>query len=82
MAVVGSRECDELGIQATEKIVSGFAKGNVVVSGLAKGIDTIAHECAIKNGGRTIAVLGSGIDYCYPFENKALYQEKSKTQTS
>ena len=78
MAVVGSRECDELGVQATEKIVSGFAKGNVVVSGLAKGIDTVAHECTIKNGGRTIAVLGSGIDYCYPPENKALYQEIKK----
>ena len=78
MAVVGSRECVKVGIEATESIVGDFAKGNVVISGLAKGIDAIAHRCAIDNGGRTIAVLGSGIDYCYPFENKKLYDEIKK----
>lgn len=75
MAVVGSRDFNEIGANATELIVGDFAKGNVVISGLAKGIDSIAHECAIRHGGRTIAVLGSGIENCYPAENKELYEE-------
>ena len=78
MAVVGSRDYNDVGAKATEYIVGGFARGNIVVSGLAKGIDTLAHQCAINNGGRTIAVLGSGIDYCYPSENLKLYEEIKK----
>ena len=49
--------------------------GYVIVSGLAKGIDSIAHKGAIEGGGKTVAILGSGIDYCYPSENKELYDE-------
>ena len=78
MAAVGSRDYSDYGKQCTETIIKDIAKGRVVISGLAKGIDTIAHQCAIDHGGRTIAVLGSGIDYCYPSENKELYEEIKK----
>ena len=78
LAVVGSREYSEYGKFCTEKIISEIAKGRVIISGLAKGIDALAHESAIRNGGRTIAVLGSGIDNCYPTENKELYEEIKK----
>ena len=78
LAVVGSRECSELGRESTERIVSEIAKETVIISGLARGIDTIAHQTAIANGGRTIAVLGSGIDNCYPSENQELYKEIKK----
>ena len=78
LGVVGARENSDYGRFCTEKIVSRVAPGRVIVSGLAKGIDAIAHQCAIDNGGRTIAVLGSGIDYCYPPENQELYEEIKK----
>ena len=78
LAVVGSRDYNEYGKFCTEKIVSEIAKGRVIISGLARGIDALAHECAIKNGGRTIAVLGSGIDNCWPPENQELYEEIKK----
>ena len=78
MATVGSREYSDYGKSCTENIISGLARGHVVISGLARGVDTIAHQCAIDNGGRTIAVLGSGLDYCYPSENKELYEEIKK----
>lgn len=78
IAIVGSREYSEYGKTCTETIVNELDKDIVVVSGLARGIDTAAHECAIKNGARTVAVLGSGIDYCYPPENQELYDEIKK----
>lgn len=78
VATVGARECSHYGKSITEKIVGQLAKGRVIISGLAKGVDAYAHECAIRNGGRTIAVLGSGIDNCYPLENKELYEEIKK----
>ena len=78
LAVVGSRDYNEYGKECTERIVSEIAKGRVIVSGLAQGIDAVAHECAMRNGGRTIAVLGSGIDYCWPPENQELYEEIKK----
>ena len=78
LGVVGARDYNEYGKYCTETIIKDVIGGRVLVSGLAKGIDTIAHECAIKNGGRTIAVLGSGIDNCYPAENKELYEEIKK----
>ena len=78
IAVIGARDCTEYGITYTYKIVRGIAKQVNVVSGLARGIDAIAHEAAIRNGGRTIAILGCGIDMCYPAENKALYEEIKK----
>ena len=78
IAVVGSRDFSNYGKHVTERVIAGIIKGKVVVSGLAKGIDAIAHQAAIDNGGRTIAILGSGIDYCYPAENKELYEEIKK----
>ena len=63
IAVVGSRECTEYGAEMTRSIVKEICPSYNVVSGMARGIDAIAHETAIKNGGKTIAVLGGGIDY-------------------
>lgn len=74
ISVVGSRQCSEYGKQATETVVGPLAKNYVIVSGLAKGIDAISHKCAINNGGKTIAILGCGIDKCYPLENLSLYK--------
>ena len=78
VAVVGSRDYSEYGKSCAENVVKDIAKETVIVSGLARGIDAIAHQAAIDNGGRTIAVLGSGIDRCYPAENQSLYDEIKK----
>ncbi len=79
ISVVGSRKCSDYGERMTNKIVSELAsKEFVIVSGLAKGIDSIAHKAALSAGGKTIAVLGSGIDNCYPKENYLLYEEIKK----
>lgn len=76
ISVVGSRKSSKYGEDTTYEIVKGLAqRGYTIVSGLAKGIDSIAHKAAIAGGGKTIAVLGSGIDYCYPIENLELYKE-------
>ena len=75
LAVVGSRKFSEYGQETTEMFVSKLAKDFIIVSGLALGIDSFAHTSAIRNGGRTIAVLGNGINFCYLLENKELYQE-------
>lgn len=78
LAVVGSRQFSSYGKEATSYLVGEMARECIVVSGLASGIDAIAHQAAINNKGRTIAVLGSGIDFCYPEENKELYEEIKK----
>jgi len=76
VAIVGSRQPDRYGRTVTEKLVKELVgNGFTIVSGLAKGIDTMAHKSALKYGGRTIAVLGSGLDYIYPYENRNLYHE-------
>lgn len=67
VAVVGSRDASAAGARRARKIAAQLASaGVVVVSGLAKGIDTAAHEGAIAAGGRTIAVIGTGLDRAYP----------------
>ncbi len=74
IAVVGAREMTENGGKKCAKIVKELVnKGFIIVSGMARGIDTVAHWTAIKNGGRTIAVLGTGVDIIYPPENRELY---------
>ncbi len=78
IAVVGTRAPTQYGKMVAEKLVAELAvRGLTIVSGLARGIDTIAHRTAIKNGGRTLAVLGSGLDVMYPAENERLSQEIS-----
>lgn len=74
VGVVGNRNMTEKGKIATEKIVKELVKdGFAIVSGMAIGIDAVAHWTAINNGGKTIAVLGCGVDIIYPPENKDLY---------
>ncbi len=73
IAVVGARFATVYGRQVTEKLVFDLVKsGLTIVSGLARGIDSIAHRTALDAGGRTIAVLGCGVDLIYPPENKNL----------
>ena len=64
----------------TRLLVGGVAKDIVIVSGLAYGIDAAAHKAAIEAGGKTIGVLGCGINICYPKDNYILYDEMCKTQ--
>lgn len=79
LAVVGSRENTLYGKEATEMLIKGLPKDIVIVSGMAKGIDSIAHRTAINTNHKTIAILGSGVDVCYPINNKDIYKEmKSK----
>ncbi|WNF36637.1 DNA-processing protein DprA [Bacillaceae bacterium IKA-2] len=74
IAIVGSRRCTEDAKRSAEEIARNAAQAGVtVVSGLAKGIDSYAHTACLKNGGKTIAVLGCGVDICYPPEHKSLY---------
>lgn len=80
IAVVGSRKCSEYGKQTAMKIGKATADyGVVLVSGLAKGIDTFGHIGSLRNGGETIAVLGCGPDICYPNENRKIYEEIAGT---
>ena len=75
LAVVGSRKCSEYGRTTAMRIGETAARNNVtVVSGMAKGIDRFAHLGALKAGGKTIAVLGCGVNICYPKENRELYE--------
>jgi DNA processing protein len=73
LAVVGTRSASTYGKQVTERMVTELAQSQVtIVSGLALGIDTIAHTAALDAGGRTIAVVASGLDIIYPPANRAL----------
>lgn len=75
-AVVGSRKISMSGKQITEKIVPDLVRaGMTIVSGLARGVDAVAHRATLMNSGRTIAVLGNGIDAIYPSEHRALAEE-------
>jgi len=74
ISIVGSRNNTVHGAKITEEISSNLAPNYRIVSGLAKGIDAIAHEACLNAGGHTIAVLGNGIDFCYPPENFELYE--------
>ena len=76
LAVVGSRSCSYYGQVQTDKISRALTQiGFTIVSGMARGIDTVAHNCALKAGGRTIAVLGCGLGYTYPKENMMLAEK-------
>ncbi|MFZ6033279.1 MULTISPECIES: DNA-processing protein DprA [Melioribacter] len=76
VAIVGTRKPTNYGIQQAEKFASELVKkGIIIISGLARGIDSYAHRAAINSGGRTIAVIGSGVDVIYPPENARLFKQ-------
>jgi DNA processing protein len=76
VAVVGTRRITSYGKQVTEEIASNLARSGItIVSGLAHGVDTAAHQAALQAGGRTLAVLGSGVDRIYPPENRRLAEQ-------
>jgi DNA processing protein len=80
IAIVGSRRTTLYGQSVAKKLGGELARlGFCIVSGLARGIDTAAHEGALEAGGRTAAVLGTGIDLVYPPENLALYRRLEET---
>ncbi len=73
LAVVGTRRASVYGKQVTEEITTDLAQSKItIVSGLAKGIDTVAHQSALAAGGRSIAVFACGLDIVYPSENARL----------
>lgn len=81
VAIVGSRLASEYGKKITKDIVSFLAKKNInIISGLALGIDSIAHREALKNNLSTYAVLGCGLNICYPKENIAIFEDIINTK--
>jgi DNA processing protein len=81
VAIVGTRRVSPYGRQVTEEIASSLAASGVtVVSGLARGGDAIAHAAALRAGGRTLSVLGSGVDRIYPPENRPLAEKMAAGQ--
>ena len=80
VGIVGTRQPTEYGIKWTRQISTALAKnGFTVVSGMAEGIDTESHSATLKAGGRTIAVMGTGVDVIYPHKNRDLYQQILKS---
>jgi len=76
VAIVGTRKVTPYGRQITEELSSFLAaNGLTVISGLARGVDAIAHQTALKAGGRTIGILGSGVDKIYPPEHRGLAEQ-------
>jgi DNA processing protein len=76
VAVVGTRRITSYGRQVTLDLAAGLARqGITVVSGLARGVDGVAHQAALDSGGRTLAVLGSGVDRVYPPEHRRLAEQ-------
>ena len=76
LAVVGTRRASHYGAAQADRLAYLAAKaGFAIVSGLARGIDTVAHQAALKAGGRTLAVLGGALDKLYPPENRELAEE-------
>ncbi len=74
-AVVGTRYPTKYGVRVTEDFVNELSNRFCIVSGLARGVDSVAHRACLDCMGRTIAVLGCGVDVVYPYENKGLYDE-------
>lgn len=76
LAVVGTRRATIYGKQVTQEMVADLVHNKItIVSGLAKGVDTVAHRTALQNGGRTLAVMASGLDTVYPAENANLARD-------
>jgi DNA processing protein len=77
-AIVGSRDHTPYGATAARLLTSGVARAAVVVSGMARGLDAIAHEAALEACGTTVGVLGNGFGVVYPAANRALYERVSR----
>jgi len=76
IAIVGTRRPSDYGKKNAEKLCKDLVERNLtIVSGMARGIDSVSQRAALNNGGRTIAVIGSGLDVIYPPENKKLFTE-------
>ena len=76
VAIIGARNCSGYGRQLAREFAREIAEAGIqVISGMARGIDGIAGQSAIDVGGKSYAVLGSGVDICYPKENERLYRE-------
>ena len=74
-AVAGSRKCSEYGKKTAMAIGSALGRAGItVVSGMAKGIDNFGHQGVLRSGGHSVAVLGCGVDVCYPVDNRKLYE--------
>lgn len=78
ISVIGSRDNSVYGEKTANYLIKDLCKELIIVSGMARGIDGIAHRAAINNGGKTIAVLGCGINVCYPAKNLDIYDECRK----
>lgn len=75
VSIVGTREATSYGLRITRAIAGALARAGVsIVSGMARGIDAAAHRAALEVGGRTVAVMGTGIDIPYPSGHRALHQ--------
>lgn len=73
LAMIGSRQPDSYAMKMMDKVMPDLlAQSVTTVSGLARGLDTYAHRSTIKSGGKTIGVIGNGLEYCYPKENQEL----------
>lgn len=80
VSIVGSRNCSEYGIEVTKLLTKELNSYNItIISGGARGIDSVAHRTTVLNKGKTIVVLGCGIDIVYPSENKLLFQSIEDT---
>jgi DNA processing protein len=76
VAVVGTRRITSYGRQVAEEVAATLARSGItLVSGLARGVDAVAHQAALNAGGRTLAILGSGVDRVYPPENRRLAEQ-------
>lgn len=79
VSIIGARECSFYGMQVATRLGELFAENGIcVVSGMARGIDSIAQESCVRAGGSSIAVLGGGVDVIYPKESASLYNTLSK----
>lgn len=78
LSVVGARECTEYGAEVTKLFVKDLCKHLVIVSGMALGIDGISHRTALENNQKTVAVLGCGVNVCYPPDNLDIYDQIRK----